>query len=96
MLYNEMQNIKKMKKALEVLAYSSLGLDCSIAFLTIMSLKNGSMNQFLKLFNDSLTIEVIITIALFAAIIVSANYKKIIKQIADFSFKYKHKLRQYS
>ncbi|MCL4381221.1 MAG: hypothetical protein M1331_01755 [Candidatus Marsarchaeota archaeon] len=95
MLYNEMQNIKKMKKALEVLAYSSLGLDCSIAFLTIMSLKKDNLSQFLGLFNDSLTIEVIITIILFTALIVFSNYKRIMKQIADFSFRYKHKLRQY-
>ena len=90
-----MKNIKKIKKAIEILAYSSLGLDCSIALITIMSLKQSNFKQFLGFFNDSLTIEVIITIIMFALLVFFSNYKRVLKISRDFMFRFKYKLKQY-
>jgi hypothetical protein len=75
MFYSELQNIKKLRKIIEVLAYSSLGLDCSIALLTLISLKQTDYSKYLGIFNYSLTIEVIITLILFTLLLFMSNSK---------------------
>ncbi|MCL4383578.1 MAG: hypothetical protein M1168_03155 [Candidatus Marsarchaeota archaeon] len=91
MFYSELQNIKKLRKIIEVLAYSSLGLDCSIALLTLISLKQTDYSKYLGIFNYSLTIEVIITLILFTLLLFMSNYKKSAKQLSNILFKLKYK-----
>ncbi len=91
MLYKELNRIERLKKLLEYVAYGSLGLDAAIAIVTLVSVNiyKGQLDQILLYLNYSLTVEVLISVVLFLALVVLSHYEKLIDGFAEIGFKIK-------
>jgi hypothetical protein len=91
MLYNELKRIERLKKMLEYIAYGSLGLDAAIAVVTLISVNiyKKQLSQILLYLNYSLTVEVLISVVLFLALVVLSHYEKVIDGFAEIGFKIK-------
>jgi hypothetical protein len=91
MLYNELKRIKRLKKILEYIAYGSLGLDAAIAVVTLVSVNiyKKQLSQVLLYLNYSLTVEVLISVVIFLALVILSHYEKIIDRFAEIGFKIK-------
>jgi membrane protein implicated in regulation of membrane protease activity len=87
MQYFEFQRIEKIKRLLDVIAYASLALDVGIAIVTLLSLNVsygnlGSVQYFLDI---ALSVEVVVVLVLFAAMLFLYRYQKIILDLARMS-----------
>ena len=87
MQYTEFLRMEKIKRMLNFAAYASLVLDIAIAVVTLVSLHiySQQLNKIQFFLNIALTVEVIVTLFLFAALLGVAHYQKIVERLAGFS-----------
>lgn len=87
MQYTEFLRLEKLKRMLDLIAYASLAIDIAIAVVTLISLNLYSMELgTIQLYlNLALTVEVIVTLILIAAILIIRHYEKMIDHLAQFS-----------
>jgi predicted cation transporter len=85
--YKEFIRIERIKKLLDIIAYGSLAIDIGVALVTLFSLsayyKELNYIQFFLLV--ALTIEVIVTVVLFFALVLLYHYGRILDNLARFS-----------
>jgi hypothetical protein len=87
MRYTEFVRIEKIKKMLDTIAYASLVLDIGIAIVTLASLQifSDQLNEIRFFLNFALTVEVIISLILFAVMMLLYHYEKMFDNLARFS-----------
>ncbi len=87
MQYVEFQRIERIKRILDTIAYASLALDVGIAIITLISLRMNyqQLSSIQYFLNVALTVEVIVVLVLFAAMLFLYRYQKIIYELAKMS-----------
>ncbi len=80
----KMRSIRRLKKAIEVVAYLSLIVDIAIAASTLFYLNTSNVNFFKlqQLLNYALTAIVILSIILFMALVFLSYYIKLLARLA--------------
>jgi hypothetical protein len=87
MQYVEFQRIERIKRILDTIAYASLALDVGIAIITLISFRISyqQLSSIQYFLNVALTVEVIVVLVLFAAMMFLYRYQKIIYELAKVS-----------
>jgi len=87
MRYTEFLRIEKLKRTLSWIAYGSLVIDIAIALVTLVSLNiySEQLNGLQYFLNIALTVEVIVTLILFAVMLLVRHYEKITDNLIVFS-----------
>ncbi len=84
-----LHHVEKMKKIFEYVAYGSLGVDMAITIVTLLSANSGAGQLYgiQLLLNWALSAVFIVSLILFAAIVVMSHYEKIIDHFAEIGFR---------
>lgn len=87
MQYVEFLRIERIKRILDTIAYASLALDVGIAIITLLSMdaNYGNLASIQYFLNIALSVEVIVVLVLFAAMLFLYRYQKIIYELAKMS-----------